>query len=666
MVTYEQWNKAIISYFFENNEDLDEIVFLQTDANTLLDIARQSNFNVANADEAANSLTEVVRKKVVYNGLVDFWKISPAKVFWQQDDSEQKPSQVAFLALTVLAASLMDKSNEASQTNYYVQLHRLLHGKPNHGIPKGIKYKEWEELWKHLQKWARNRFKIKLYLTEGSPKKKYVWYPISQCLISKYDEHILHGIFKEMDLKPGAYLAESQLRAILLSCQSFPKLSIKIRRPIREKKTAETRLILGQIQLLLENWDGETTERVSRGIKRQNPNRVNVQIRFNTSGDINEVRYWFRCKRDSEITFQCNDLGIEILQPLDEQWFRPFVMRVNSLSLQVLQDGVELKSEEIKPLTFRLKSSEIWIFRHDSEPDEGWFNKGNLLLHEEHRIVYRKQLKRSLITFLQQICNDELIPKSIYIADQETEWQYMKIRPTTLCDSSFLGFRVTTSNQIRFVGGLPLDRRSNSYFDFCLPTIVVPNLIDLPGKSFCINGQATKIPNDRKIELSGKPDRSEYQFSYLDCQATLRVISPIRSSDHEKQTLATNMDLNSNALPIFIDRQVAEISDESGVYLTGAKFLGTDIPEVSWEDMEKIPEPPPTDPSFKTPANIISSVVQVAIDLRRGNASVPEWLDEVIAYLDQNPAVRALVEKKLNRYYETALSYTELRKQIGR
>ena len=45
MVTYEQWNKVIISYFFEDHDDPDEIVFLQTDANTLLDIATQSNFN---------------------------------------------------------------------------------------------------------------------------------------------------------------------------------------------------------------------------------------------------------------------------------------------------------------------------------------------------------------------------------------------------------------------------------------------------------------------------------------------------------------------------------------------------------------------------------------------------------------------------------------------
>ena len=662
MVTYEQWNKAIISYFFEDCEP-GQIVFLQTNAEMLSEIATQSNLNLADAGEAADSLKMAVRDKVVIHGAVNMWAMNPT--FWN-DYSEEDPPQVAFLALTVFAASLMESEGSVGSQNYYVRLNELLFEQSVDGAPQGFNHLQFEEFWKHLRRWALDHQDVELYLTEGTLNRRYVWYPISQCLISKYDEHNLQVIFQEANLNPGVYLAESQLLNILRSCRSFEKLSVKIKRPIREAKKAEIRLILGQIQLLLENWDGEVKERVSRGIKRQTPNRVDVQLRFNTSGDIDEVRYWFRRKRGSEITFQCNCLGIETLQPLDEQWFRPFVMCVNNLSFQVLQDGIKLKSDEIKPLTFRLKSSEVWVFRYDSEPDDGWFSQGNLLLHEEHLIVYYKRLEIDVMSFLQQICDEELIPKPICIADEETGWQYIKIKPTALCDSSLLGLRVTTSNQIRFVGGLPSDKQSNSYFDFHIPAIVVPALIDLPGESLRINGQIVEIPSDRKIELPAEPETKEYQFLYLDCQTTLRVISPIRSTDHEKQTFAINMNSDFNALPIFEDRQVIEISDESAVWLTGAKFFGTDTPQVSWADMEKIPEPPLRDPSFKAPANIISSAIQVAIALRHGNALVPEWLDEVIEYLDQNPAVRALVKKKLNRYYETALSYTELCKRIGR
>ena len=662
MITYEQWNKAIISYFFEDCEP-GEIVFLQTNEDVLSEIAGYANFKVVDADE---SLREAVRNKVVRDKSVNLCKVDPSTAHLWNDYSEDGPPQVAFLALTVLAASRMDSEGSVGSQNYYVRLNELLFKQSIGGAPQSFNHRQFEGFWKHLRRWAIDQQGVELYLTEGTLNRKYVWYPISQCLITKHDEHNLQVIFQETNLNPGSYLAESQLLNILRSCKSFEKLSVKIKRPILEGKKAEIRLILGQIQLLLENWDGEVTERVSWGIKRQTPNRVGVQMRFNTSGDIDEVRYWFRRKRSSEITLQYNCLGIETLQPLDERWFRPFVMRVNSLSLQVLQDGIKFKSEEIKPLTFRLKSSDIWVFRYDSEPDDGWFSQGNLLLHEEHLIVYRKWLEIDVMSFLQQICDEELIPKPICIADEETGWQYIKIKPIALCDSSLLGLRVTTSNQIRFVGGLPSDKRSNSYFDFHPPVIVVPALIDLPGKSFFINGQAVEIPSDRKIELPDEPNIKEYRFLYLDCQTKLQIISPIRSTDHEKHTLAVSMDSDSTALPTFADCQVAEISDEPGAWLTGARFFGTDSPKVSWKDVEKICKPPPVDPSFKTPANIISSVTQAAIDLRHGNVSVPEWFDEVLEYLDQNPAVQALVEKKLNRYYEMALPYTELRKRIGR
>ena len=651
MVTYEQWNKAIISYFFEDCEP-GEVVFLQTNAEALDDIAELSAFNVA---DVADSLKMAVRHKVVRSDRVNLRAVKP--IVWK-DYSKEDPPQVAFLALTVFAASKMET------LNYYEPLNDLFFDDPDRGRWKQGDLENIEKFWKHLQNWV-DQHDIKLHLTEGPRPQRFVWYPKSQCLISRYDEYKLHALFQEAELKPNAYLAEKQLLDILRSSRYFQNLSVKITRPIREKKAAETRLILGQIQLLLENWDGEVIERISRGIKRQNPNRVEVQLRFNSSGDVDEVRYWFRCRQGCKITFKRNALGIETLQPLDDAWFKPCVMPANSLAFQILKNGAELKSEETKPSAFRLKPSEIWIFRHDSEPDDGWFSKGNLLLHEDHIIVYRKRLERGLISFLRQIYNEKPIPKSICIADQEAGWQYIKIRPTSLCDSSFLGFRVTTSNQIRFVGGLPLDRRSNSYFDFHLPTIVVPNLIDLPSKPLYINGQATKIPSDRKIELSGKPGISEYRFSYLDCQATLRVIFPTRSTDHEKRTLAFNIDPDSTDPPIFIDRQIAEISDGSGVWLTGTKFLGTNIPQTSWKDMEKIPKPPPSDPFLKTPANIISSVIKVAIDFKRGNISVPEWFDEALEYLEENVALRVLVEKKLNYYHETALSYEELRKQIG-
>ena len=646
MITYEQWNKAIISYFFEDCEP-DQIVFLQTDADTLLEIAEKSKFSLVDADVAADSLTEAVRNRVVYRDSVDFWKINPTKASLRGDRSEDEPSQVAFLALTVLAANVMETRR------YYEHLNKLVFDNPSRGRWKQSELEDIEKFWRHLQIWAKHRRNIELHLTEGPQNRRFVWYPISQCLISKYDEHKLQAIFQEAELKPGAYLSESQLLDTLRSRSSFQKLSVKITRPIMKQQTAEIRLILGQIQLLLDNWDGEVKERtLSEIAKMRRSTSIDVQLRFNMAEDIDEIRYWFRCKRSSQVTFKDNSLNVQSLQSDNDEWFEPFPVNANPLSLQVLQNGIEIKSEEIKPLTYRLKPSDIWVFRCDPERDDGWLSQGNLLLHENHLIVFRKEQKLKVTSSLWHVCDQFTAPKSIYIGGEETDWQYVEVKPIVLCNTPIFGYRITTSKRISFVGGLPLNKRKNLYFDFCLPTIVVPNPIADSNDSFYMNGQPMEVPRDRKIELPDRIDSGEYRLSYLDCQSTLSIVSPNRSTAHEKQTLAINIDLDPKNLPIYEDFQIAEITEESEVWLTGAKFFGENNIPLFIESNE--------DTSVLSAAELISSVVKIAIELKQENTSPPEWFHKAIKNLNQDMALQALIKKKLNNYRETALSYHDL------
>ena len=139
-----------------------------------------------------------------------------------------------------------------------------------------------------------------------------------------------------------------------------------------------------------------------------------------------------------------------------------------------------------------------------------------------------------------------------------------------------------------------------------------------------------------------------YQLAYGGQTKELRVISPERSLEHHDQTLLAAISQDQTVMPVYCMKKIEEVSEKFGLWFAGVKFFGTDIPEVSWENMEEIPpEPPPPKPSFKVPANVISSVVQVAIDFKQGNTSAPEWFNEALEYLDQNVALRALVEKKI-------------------
>ena len=110
------------------------------------------------------------------------------------------------------------------------------------------------------------------------------------------------------------------------------------------------------------------------------------------------------------------------------------------------------------------------------------------------------------------------------------------------------------------------------------------------------------------------------------------------------------------------------MSKEYGVWLSGARFFGIDIPEVTWDNVQTEPqiEEEADDSLLKTPAELISVVVRAAIELRQDKALMPEWLAQAINHPDQNMALRALVEKKLGQYHETALSYADLRKRANR
>lgn len=660
MITYKEWNKAIIKHIFENCEP-GEIVFLNTTPETLKEIAEEEGFNV---DDAVESLKEAVRKEVLFANKVELYKIRPVDL--QNDQPEKEPTQVAFLALTVLAASQMDSEGSVAPNDYYSRLNHVLFGKLIKKAPAGFYGHEFEWLWIHLLKWSIYQHKVQLYLTVGSSTRRYVWYPISQCLISKHDENKLHAIFKEAELKPGAYLAEKQLLDILCSKKTFQKLSVKITRPVEQQKTAEVRLILGQIQLLLKNWDGEVWETIRRGTTRQNSTSISVHL-FDLPDDIDEICFWFKRRQNSQITFKHNPLNVETLQLSDDdQWYEPYVMPANLESFQILQNGTELKTTGANSFAYRIKPSDIWVFRWDEDHAVAWLSEDDLLLHEEHLIVYREQLKSEVISFLEQVCDNVPTSKPIRIRGKETGWQYIKVKPIKFSDLSLSGFRITTKDQIEFVGGLSLSGQRNSYIDFCLPTIVVPNLLTNSNELFYMNEQPVDIPSNRKIELPDQLDSDQYHLSYLDChQPTLHIITPRRLTEYQYKSLTTELSTNRETIPTYSKETIVEITEKPGVWLAGAQLFGTDIPETTWDNVVEVPiELQPSKDDKKIPAQIISSVVKLAIELKKNDISIPEGFNETIQYLEENVAMRVLVQKKLQQYKEKALSFDDLCRYI--
>ena len=654
---YEQWNQAIISYFFEDCEP-GEIVFLQTNAETLSEIAELSDFNV---QDAAESLTLAVRNKVVQASCrVNLWGIDPENLWTNFQNKE--PPQVAFIALTVLAASLMVSSDGVSHTNYYVRLNELLFDKSIQGIPKGIKYEVFEKFWKHLQRWASDRHNVELYLTEGSSSRRYVWYPISQCLISKHDRRKIYHFFFRNKLTPFSDLRDNELNDQLRYWTSSSPGSAKLNRYLSNQYYKKS--ILSQVKSLLKHWDGEIPPDEPHTGNRYTSATINVQLRFGHMSDNVEVCYWFPRRGRDEIDCETNGLGIKYLETSDsEKWFRPVIDKRGTF--WNLPNRLQLQTDEIKPVIYTLGRSDIWVFREDSERDDGWLSQRNMQLYEEHLIVFRKELTEQVIACLKQTCElgDETL-SPIYGG-----WCSLRAKPTKLLsffEADLWRLSVVYSKQIRLIGGLSVQDQHGhkAYLNICVPIVFVPDLGLSSEELLEVDSQEFSIGEDRLVMLDNTLGPGVHQLSYGTQTRELRVITPERFVEHNDQTLIAVLFQDVAKLPAYSVKKIAEITEESGVWLAGAKFFGTDIPVVIWDNVQIEPQAQEEDsnPLSKAPAELISLVVKAAIELKQDKASVPEWLGQAIEYLDQNVAFRTLVQKKLRHYHETALSYSDLYK----
>lgn len=651
---YEQWNQALISYFFEECEP-GEIVFLQANDDTLDEIAVQ---------DASEGLITAVRNEVVKAGdRINLWSIDPTNPWISFQSTE--PPQVAFLALTVLAASRMESSDSVSHTNYYLRLNELLFGKSNQGIPKGIKRQDFEKLWKHLQKWVSDHYDAELYLTEGSLSRKYVWYPISQCLISKHDRHAVYRFFHRNDLTPFSNPSDHQLKEQLHYWCTSTAGSGKIKRYLSNE--SYKRSILNQVKSLLKHWDGEIPPDASPSSKSYTTAPINVELRFNPFDEV-EIRYWFRRRGRDEIDCEPNSLGIKCLQASSlEKWFQS-VIDTRHIFWH-LRNRLQLQTVEAKPIIYTLSPFDVWVFRKDSERDDGWLSQSYMELYEEHLIVFHKRLASQVIARVKQTCDLETkTPSSLY-----DDWLYLRGRPTKLLRSpekDLWKLSVDYIKQIRFIDGLSVQDQHGrrAYLNICLPAVFVPDL-GLPSEvPLRVGSQELSVGKDRLVMLDGVLGPGVHKISYGGKTNDLRVITPKRSLEHNNRTLAAALPQASPEVPAYSMREITEIAAEAGVWFAGARFFGTDVPDITWDDVQIEPhfQEEDTNPLFKTPAELISSVIKIAIELKHSETLVPKWLGQAIEYIDQNVILRSLVQKKLGHYHEKALSYADLRKQGSR
>src|ERR1700678_4001678 len=136
------WNRALQAWFFR--PDLaGRGAYLAVDEETLAAIATEWSFQVA---EPTESLSRAIQHRVSERTPLRSWLQEASR--WKASGSDGAPPFLSILAVTVLAATIVD---QVSDRSYYRRLNTLLH-LPNAGMPRDF-YSDIQQLWTYLNEW---------------------------------------------------------------------------------------------------------------------------------------------------------------------------------------------------------------------------------------------------------------------------------------------------------------------------------------------------------------------------------------------------------------------------------------------------------------------------------------------------------------------------------
>lgn len=399
MVNYHDWNNALISYFTKGIA-VGSKIYITVDEDLIYFIGRKF-LNLGNSINTLDYFKKSVIDAVIKEENVD---LEPIKGFMPQD----KPRCLAFLALSVLAASQMsaDDEEEISEKDYFTRLRKLLNlsgeGRPN-GMKSGSQSEE--ILWQEWNRWLlKHGFQSTAYQGKGGSQ-KYIKYPISQTLLRQVDKDKLQDLFIKKDWKTS-WDAETLYTKVY---QEIFTLSKHLQKLFQDRKRGE--LLAESIYDLHQQWlvEGCPSTTIKRITHRNWSHNLFAGIYRTEDPFLGEVEYYLYPKQqrgrelDSlKIDYQNNVL---LLRKDRQGWFLPVE---NSLENEHLDNGLRLtitSENELEKLIFPAR--DFWILIPDpDEPESGIYTTwGSLELGQKFIIL----CKKDLLSDLELLQNEQLL-----------------------------------------------------------------------------------------------------------------------------------------------------------------------------------------------------------------------------------------------------------------
>lgn len=467
---YDRWVRELATFFFGGSEG-DEVVTFCADGPTLATMTR------APETVAIDSLRAAVRPLVMPGYRFEF--IGALAAEWESDGMVGPPPSLPLLALTVLAASLMQREGEVASHNFYRRLREQFDPSDSDaGIPGD--FGEWvPDLWRQLEGWLNEylRGERGVLVLQGqesldhNPYGKNIAHPLQQAIFRVSDRRHLYRFFRAIGVDPEEDDAEpTELRRALKlwASRHLPGAARLVALATESSFETYSRDLLSR---LARSWDGQLVQEATG-----NPEsaiRLSLQTR--------PLKLSLLASRDERMAERVLVEGPT--EPLSLQgtgrWFRPMPLPIE-VTADILRGGLELSGDQV---AMSFEPRPIYALRFDDNAG-AWVDVDHLEFGELHHLLVNSDVRSEVQSFCAAEAPDAVLDAAA-TPRLPSGWFLIRgvrldRRPVAQPTAGLAALlRSGGGARLRLVGGLKLPHLHHAYLVGGAPFLALPEGIQV-------------------------------------------------------------------------------------------------------------------------------------------------------------------------------------------
>ncbi len=542
---HDRWTSELARFFFGGRESGVVVAFCADGGNL-------AALTGATESVAIESLRAAVATCVMPG--YRFGNIGRLAGRWERDGMVGAPPSLPLLALTVLAASLMQREGGVPSHNFYRRFREQLDPLDDQpGIPGD--FGDWvPSLWRQLERWLNDHLAgasgVLVLPTqealEHNPYGKNIAHALQQAVFRASDRRHLFRFFKTIGVDPDDDDAEpTELRrALAIWAARHQPGAARLARLASESLFEGYSLDL--LSRLALSWDGQLVEDVSG--KPESSIRIRMQTRPLSLSLI--AGRDSRMPAIAEIEGPTGRIALEGTG----NWFRPMPLPIEPTS-QILNFGLDLIGAEVA-LSFEARSI---VALHFDDTAGGWVDVDHLQFGELHHLLVRSESRTELMAF----CDGEGLTARLDAAATPklpSGWFLIRDfrldrRPSAQPPAQLAALlRSGGGARLRLVGGLKLPHLHHAYLVGGAPFLALPE--DIEKRTFELFKAGIESPHDFIATGSEFPigalklDAGHYEIKYGPARIDFDLVDGIVETAGESAgTISSDGVVGMHAVP---------------------------------------------------------------------------------------------------------------------